>query len=61
MFVVKLLQGAHRPLYLSRDFPHVTWNGERERAKAYPTKGEALKVAEQLRSYGSVAIEARDG
>jgi hypothetical protein len=48
MFVVKLLQGAHRPLYLSRDFPHVTWNGERERAKAYPTKGEALKVAEQL-------------
>lgn len=28
---------------------------------AYPTKNEALSIAEKLRSYGSVAVEARDG
>ena len=59
MFVLKLVEGEHRPLFLSRDYPHVTWVGERARAKRYRTQEEAQRVADEFKGYGAVSVEPR--
>jgi hypothetical protein len=59
VFVVKLLRGANRPLYLGADYPTVTWVAEIKLAMSFDTRLHAMAMAQRLQAYGTVGIEPR--
>ena len=59
VFVVKLLQGSHSPLYLAAEHPTVTWVAEVKLAMTFKTRALALEKADRMRSYGTVGVEPR--